>query len=240
MMAVILAGGTGARLEPYTISIPKPLMPVGDLPILEIVIRQLKAAGVTRLVLALGHMAFYFTSFLERWNRYGIDIECVFEEEPLGTAGPIALVDGLEENFLVMNGDLLTTLDYRSLVERHIAGNAWATIAVSRREMTVDYGVIRQTPAGELAGYAEKPVITYEVSTGVNVLSRRCLDFIPKGNRLDIPELMLAIRDAGHRVLCHPTSCYWQDIGRADDLQRATEDFLAAPGRFIPPGVESE
>lgn len=234
MMAVILAGGRGTRLEPYTISIPKPLVPLGDVPVLEIVLRQLRAAGVTRIVLSLGHMSPVFTGFLQRWNRSRIEIDCVVEEEPLGTAGPIALVDRLDDDFIVMNGDLLTTLDYRRLFELHTAGDAWATIAVSRREMAVDYGVVRLTPGGDLADYVEKPVIGYEVSMGINVLSRRCLDFIPRGRRFDIPDLVLALRDAGNRVACHRTDCYWQDIGRLPDLRQATADFTSAPERFLP------
>lgn len=234
MMAVILAGGQGTRLEPYTITVPKPLIPLGDLPILEIIIRQLKAAGVRRIVLSLGHMSGLFGAYLERWKGDGIDIEVVLEDEPLGTAGPLALVDQLADNFLVMNGDLLTTLDYQALFDLHIAKNAWATIAVSRRELEVDYGVIRLTPEGELAEYDEKPVISYDVSMGINVLSRRCLEFIPRGRRFDIPDLMCAMRDQGRRVVGYRSSCYWQDIGRVSDLKQATADFIAEPSRFIP------
>lgn len=239
MMAVILAGGRGTRLEPYTIDVPKPLIPLGDVPVLEIVLCQLKAAGVTRIVLSLGHLSHFFTALVERWKRYGVELEFVLEDRPLGTAGPIALVDSLEDNFLVMNGDLLTTLDYRALFEQHVVKDAWATIAVTGRESKVEYGVVRMTPEGELADYEEKPVIHYDVSMGINVLSRRCLEFIARGERFDIPELMLAIREAGHRVACYPSSCYWQDIGRISDLQQASKDFIAEPGRFIPTDWES-
>lgn len=233
-MAVILAGGMGARLEPYTISMPKPLVPLGDIPIVEIVVRQLKAAGVTRIVLALGHMAHSFKPFAERWERFGINIEYVLEDQPLGTAGSIALVDRLEDNFLVMNGDLLTTLDYRALFDLHTSNGAWGTIAVARREQTVDYGVIGMTAKGELAEYVEKPVIRYNVSMGIYALSRRCLEFIPPSSRFDMPDLMRAMLDAGNLVMCHPTSCYWQDIGRLSDLRQATADYIAEPRRFLP------
>lgn len=148
MMAFILAGGQGTRLAPYTISVPKPLIPLGDTPVLEIVLRQLKAAGVTRVVLSLGHMSQFFTPFMGRWQRYGMEIEVVVEEHPLGTAGSIALADRFADDVLVMNGDLLTTLDYRALFEFHRAKQAWATIAVARRELNVDYGVVRLTPSG--------------------------------------------------------------------------------------------
>lgn len=234
MMAVILAGGKGTRLVPQTISIPKPLIPLGEVPILEIIICQLRASGVRRVVLSLGHMSYFFADYLKRWRRYGIDIDCVLEDEPLGTAGPLALIDRLDDDFIVMNGDLLTTLDYRAFFERHTAGDAWATIAVSRRDLTLDYGVIRTTCEGGFEDYMEKPVISHEVSMGINAVSRRCLDLIPEGSRFDMPELMLAIRDTGNRVSCYRTSCYWQDIGRPSDLQQATADFLAEPMRFMP------
>lgn len=233
-MAVILAGGKGTRLKPFTVSIPKPLMPLGDLPILEIVIRQLRAAGVERIVLSLGHMAYFFTAFIERWERYGVRIDCCHEATPMGTAGSIALVKDLEETFLVMNGDLLTTLDYGALIAAHKAEQAWGTIALARRELKVDYGVVETSPDGRLEKYVEKPVIKYDVSMGINVLSRSCLEFIPPGRKFDIPELMQSMRNAGRLVNCHRTECYWQDIGRFDDFQQASADFVENPGRFIP------
>ncbi len=235
MMAIILAGGKGSRLKPFTVSIPKPLMPLGDVPILEIVIRQLKAAGIERIVLSLGHMAYFFTSFIERWERLGVRIETCHEDIPMGTAGSIGLVRNLEDTFLVMNGDLLTTIDYAQLVDVHRRTGAWGTIAVSRRELRVDFGVVRSTPDGMLAAYEEKPVIAYDVSMGINVFSRRCVEFLPPGRAMDIPDLMRAMRDAGHPVHCHQTSCYWQDIGRFDDFQQASADFLENPERFLAP-----
>jgi NDP-sugar pyrophosphorylase family protein len=234
MMALILAGGKGTRLKPFTVSIPKPLMPLGDYPILEIVIRQLRAAGVERVVLSLGHMAYFFTPFIERWERYGIKIDCCHEDEPMGTAGSIALVKELDETFLVMNGDLLTTLDFGALVQAHVAQQAWGTIALARRELKVDYGVVEYAVDGRLEKYVEKPIIKYDVSMGINVLSRKCLEFIPAGRKFDIPDLMQAMRNAGRSVYCYRTDCYWQDIGRFDDFQQASADFIENPSRFMP------
>jgi NDP-mannose synthase len=234
MMAVILAGGKGTRLEPFTFSIPKPLMPLGETPILEVVIEQLKASGVDRVALLLGHMSHYFTSFVEKWDQPGFRVDCVQEEEPLGTAGAIALVDELDEDFLVLNGDLLTTLDFGALLKLHRDSEAWGTIAVSRRELRVDYGVVHMNARNELERYEEKPTITYDVSMGINVLSRRSVDLIPRGRRFDLPDLMLALLGAGRKVLCHPTSCYWQDVGRFDDFQQASSDFVENPSRFLP------
>lgn len=239
MMALILAGGKGTRLKPFTVSIPKPLMPLGDSPILEIVIRQLRAAGVERIVLSLGHMAYFFTSFIERWERYGVRIDCCHEDTPMGTAGSIALVKDLEEDFLVMNGDLLTTLDFRALIQSHRERKAWGTIALARRELKVDYGVVETAPDGRLERYIEKPVIKYDVSMGINVLSRHCLEFIPRGQKFDLPDLMQAMRNAGKNVHGFHSDCYWQDIGRFDDFQQASADFVENPGRFIPPDTVS-
>ena len=235
MMAVILAGGKGTRLKPFTMTIPKPLLPLGDVPILEVVLRQLAHAGFDRAVLTLGHMAHLFTTTIGDGRQWNLHIEYYREEEPLGTAGPLRLVANLEENFLVMNGDLLTTLDYRALFERHCHANAWGTISLKRRVVHIDYGVVEADPEGFLCDYIEKPEIPYWVSMGINVLNRKCLDYIPPQGKFDMPELMLAMRRSGKPVMCHPTDCYWQDIGRFDDYQKASEDFVNNPDQFLLP-----
>lgn len=233
MMAVILAGGKGARLKPFTMTIPKPLLPLDDVPILEVVIRQLAAARIERVVLTLGHLAHLFTASIGDGSRWGVNIEYCFEDEPLGTAGPLHLVKDLEDDFLVMNGDILTTLNYRDLIKAHRQGEAWGTIAVRRRTVQIDFGVVVTAEDGLLHDYMEKPTIPYDVSMGINVLSRRCLEFIPRLQKFDMPELMLAMRRADKRVICHKTDCYWQDIGRFDDYQRASEDFASDSARFL-------
>jgi NDP-sugar pyrophosphorylase family protein len=235
MMAIILAGGKGTRLKPFTMTIPKPLLPLGDVPILEVVLRQLAAAGVARVVITLGHMAHIFVAGLGDGSRFGLHIDYCFEDEPLGTAGPIRLVGNLEDDFLVMNGDLLTTLNFRDLLETHLRNAAWGTIALHRREVKIDYGVVETTADGRLGNYIEKPTIPYEVSMGINVLSRRCVDFIPASGPFQMPELMLAMQRAGKPVLCYKTDCYWQDIGRFDDYQQASADFVDNPSKFLPP-----
>jgi NDP-sugar pyrophosphorylase family protein len=234
MMAVILAGGVGARLKPFTMNIPKPLLPLGDVPILDVVIRQLAAAGIDRIVLTLAHMPYLFSAWIGDGQRFGVRIEYAIEETPLGTAGPLRAITGLEEDFLVMNGDLLTTLDYREVIRAHLDRAAWGTIALSRREVRIDYGVIVSDAAGLLEDYIEKPTLPYAVSMGINVLNRRCLDYIPPDVKFDIPDLMLAVHRAGHPVVCHSTDCYWQDIGRFDDYQQASADFEQNPERFLP------
>lgn len=235
MLAVILAGGRGTRLQPFTMSIPKPLLPLGDIPILEIVIRQLVSAGVQRIILTLGHMAPLFPAVLGEPNRFGVPIDYYYEQEPLGTAGSLRLLEGIDEaDLLVMNGDLLTTLDYGSLIHHHRERGAWGTIAVKSRQVHVDFGVVVLGPDDSLAEYREKPTLTYDVSMGINVLSRRSLELIPSTGRFDMPDLMMAIRQSGRLVSCYRTDCYWQDIGRFDDYQRASEDFVKEPAKFLP------
>jgi NDP-mannose synthase len=233
LSAVILAGGKGTRLKPFTMTIPKPLLPLGDISILEIVLEQLAAAGISRVVLTLGHMAPLIMACIGNGDRWGIKIESVLEPEPLGTAGSLRAIDNLEENFLVMNADLLTTLDYEDMFDYHVQHNSIGTIGLSKREVLIDYGVVRTTPAGLLENYIEKPTIPYSVSMGINILSRRCLQFIPPTGKFDMPDLMLAMHRAGHPVHCYETDCYWKDIGRFDDYQQASEDFVRSPSQFL-------
>jgi NDP-sugar pyrophosphorylase family protein len=234
MQAIILSGGKGTRLKPFTMALPKPLLPLGDIPIIEIVLRQLAAAGFTRVILTLGHMAPLFKACLNDGAKWGIELDYVIEDQPLGTAAPLRLIEDLEENFLVMNGDLLTTIDHRALLRFHVEQGAWGTLSLQHREVKIDYGVIHSSAAGTLEDYVEKPVIPYEVSMGINVLARECLQFIPDSGKFDMPQLMLAMRQAGKRVACYRPNCYWKDIGRFDDYQEASADFVDNPDRFLP------
>jgi NDP-mannose synthase len=236
MKALILAGGKGTRLRPYTTVIPKPLMPVGDFPILEIILRQLKRAGVSEVILAVGYMSQLFQAFFEDGKRLGLGISYSLEEKPLGTAGPIGLVlDQLGGDFIVMNGDLLTTLDYKSLFEHHKQRSAAATIATYTREVKVDFGVIETDDRQELSAYREKPLYTFDVSMGVNVLNAEVLrEVLVPGQYLDIPDLMLRLKSLGKRVACYRENCYWLDIGRVDDYQIASDIFEARRAEFLP------
>jgi NDP-sugar pyrophosphorylase family protein len=233
MLAVILAGGKGTRLKPFTMTIPKPLLPLGDVPVLEVVVRQLAREGFTRVLLTLGHMAPLFMAHFGDGASYGLRIEYVREAEPLGTAAPLRLLTDVPEEFVVMNGDLLTDLSFAGLLAVHRRNGAAATIAVAAREEKIDYGVIELAPDGAFLDYREKPVIPYYVSMGINVLSKRALRRIPAQGRFEMPELMLALHGAGDGVHCHRTECYWQDIGRFDDYTRASEDFVREPARFL-------
>lgn len=236
-MAVILAGGKGTRLKPFTVTIPKPLLPLGDAPILEIVLRQLAQSGVKRVVLTLGHMAHLFSAVLGDGKRFGLAVEYCTEDQPLGTAGSLRLIPNPAAEMLVMNGDILTTLDFAALLSHHRQSGAQATIALHKRSVHIDYGVIEQDSQGNLERYIEKPVIDYTVSMGINIVSARALSLIPAGRKFDMPDLMLAVKAAGGRVACYLTDCYWQDIGRFDDFEQASADYAADPGRFVSPGT---
>lgn len=235
MQAILLAGGKGTRLRPYTATFPKPLMPIDDMPIVEIVIRQLAAAGFDRLIITTGHLAEMMRLFCGDGSRWGIQIEYSHEEKPLGTAGPLSLIkDRLDEHFLVMNGDLLTTMNYRKLFDAHVAGGTPATVSLYPREVKIDFGVIEEEPKGFLGKYVEKPTLSYSVSMGINVFSRRALAHMETGQRLDIPELITRLTEAGESVACHRQDCYWLDIGRADDYQLATDEFQKRRAEFLP------
>jgi NDP-mannose synthase len=234
MTAIILAGGKGTRLKPFTMTIPKPLLPLGDVPVLEIVIKQLAAAGFKRIVLCLGHMAPLFSAMIGDGSKWGVRIDTVLEEEPLGTAGALRLIDNPGENFLVMNGDLLTTIDFATLAEFHRANKSLATIAVNKRNVFIDYGVVVSDKTDRLTKYREKPTIHYAVSMGIYMLSKKALRLIPQKGRFDMPQLMSAVKQKHNGVFCYKTDCYWQDIGRFDDYQTASEDFTKDPNRFLP------
>lgn len=237
MRAVILAGGRGARLAPYTTVIPKPLLPVGDTSILEIVLRQLAHSGITHATLTLGYLAEYFQAFLSHHNSLGqlMTIDTVVEEQPTGTAGSLAFVPDLKGDFLVMNGDILTDLDYQALIHHHQTQEAWLTIATHHKDVKIDLGVLELDSAGTLTNYIEKPVMKYAVSMGIYVYSERVLPYIVRGQYLDFPDLALKLVREGKKVAAFENQAAWLDLGRPDDLHAATETFLQQRERFLPP-----
>ena len=217
---------------------PKPLMPVGDMPILEILLRQLERAGVNEIMLACGYMAAAVPGLFPGWSAPRTQIDYAYEEKALGTAGPVAFVlDRMKGDFLVMNGDLLTTLDYRKMYAAHQASGAAATLGLYSREVKIDFGVVEADAAGGLARYTEKPVYRFDVSMGVNVFNVEAVrPFLKAGEYLDIPQLMMNLKDAGRAVHCFRSSCYWLDIGRVDDYQTASEIFESRKAEFLPEG----
>jgi NDP-sugar pyrophosphorylase family protein len=234
MRAVILAGGKGTRLAPYTITFPKPLVPVGDMPILEIVIRQLSAAGFDHVTLAVGHLAELIEAYFGDGSRWGIRIDYSREEQPLGTVAPIKLIPDLPEHFLVMNGDVLTSLPYRSLFDGHVTSGAQFTIAVHRLNVQIDYGLIEFDGRLRVTGYREKPTFPGDVSMGVYVFSRETLDLIPDGEYMDIPTLVTRLVADGREVRASLTDCRWLDIGRQEDYARAIASFDSLRSEFLP------
>jgi NDP-sugar pyrophosphorylase family protein len=234
MQAILLAGGKGTRLRPYTTSFPKPLVPIGDYPIIELIIRQLAHAGINDIIISTGHLAGLIEAYCGDGWRWGVKIRYVREDKPLNTAGGLKLVDGLDDYFLVMNGDVLTTLDYQWLIQQHLQQNAAATIAVHHRESQIDFGVVKVTADGSLDEYIEKPVYQFLVSMGINVLTRSVRDLIRKDEAIGMPDLLLRIKANRDRVYCVKPDCSWLDIGRPDDYERAQEMFAANEGAFLP------
>ena len=234
MKAVILAGGKGTRLAPYTKVLPKPLMPIGDMPILEVILRQIKLAGINDIVLTVGHLSELLRAFFQDGSRLGLGISYNYEDSPLGTAGPIAFVPNLNETFLVMNGDVLSTLPIRELIQFHRSQNAIATIATHHRRVNVDLGVIQWDGDARVTGYIEKPSYDYSVSMGIYVFEPKVLTYIPKGEYYDFPDLVKKLIGVGEKVVGYRFDGYWQDLGRPDDYESAAQDFDKMRSQFLP------
>ena len=225
MKVVILAGGEGRRLEPYTVVLPKPLMPVGDYPILEIIIRQLKSYGFEDITLAVGYLGNIIQSFFNNGNKWGVKIDYNFEDKPLGTVGSLSYIKGLDRTFLVMNGDLLTTFDFSKFIKYHQNKKNITTIAVTNRKLSVDYGVLESNKENELTKYVEKPELAYKVSMGIYLFEPEILKYIPKGERLDFPELMQILLKNREKVSIYESDDFWLDLGRPEDYKKGIEEF---------------
>lgn len=225
--AVVMAGGKGTRLYPYSALLPKPLMPLGDMPVLELLLRRMKKAGITDVILAVNHLGHLIKSFFGDGSHLGINIRYSNETQPLGTAGALGdMIDDLDENFLVSNGDLLTTMDLAAMVHQHLETGADASIGVFQRENKIDFGLIEFDNDKRLCAYREKPTTLYFVSMGLYVLRReavrRC---IAPGEYLDMPTLLLKMREQHSDVRCFHDDCLWLDIGRPDDFALAQNLF---------------
>jgi len=226
MKAVVLAGGKGARLAPYTKILPKPLVPIGDMPILEILLRQMKRAGIDHVILTVNHLAQLLQAFFQEGQQFGLQIEYSLENKPLGTAGPLSLIaDRIDDTFLVTNGDVLTTLDLNELVAAHRRSGAIATIATHERKVKIDLGVLQTNSSGELTDYIEKPTYDFSVSMGIYVFEPRILDYIPYNQYLDFPDLVLKLIHTQESVFGFRYDGYWQDLGRLEDYEQAVQDF---------------
>ena len=226
--AVILAGGKGTRLKPYTISLPKPLVPVGDVPILEIIIRQLKKHGFTHITLTVNHMAEIIQAFFGDGSKWGIKIDYSLEKKALSTMGPLTLIDDLPDHFLVMNGDVLTDLDFSNFFDTHVNRNECFTIASYKRLDKVEYGVLTGDNNGYLVKFEEKPFKEYLVSMGIYMMSKKNIEYIPKETFFGFDHLMNKLIEEGNYPYLQPYEGFWLDIGRPSDYEKALEEFKEA------------
>jgi len=236
MKAVILAGGKGTRLAPYTTVFPKPLVPLGHRPILDVIIRQLAHYGINDITLTLGYLAELIQAYLSCANSdlSRININTVREMEPLGTAGSLRLVPGLDETFLAMNGDILTSLDYSKLIQYHHENKGILTISTYMKHIKVDLGLIEMASDNCLTAYIEKPEKIYPVSMGIYVYEPRVLDYIEPGQHLDFPDLVLRLLENGEKVIGYPCEDFWMNIGRQEDYVLAQQEFENNPQIFLP------
>ena len=227
MKAIILAGGKGIRLRPYTIIIPKPLVPLGDRAILEILIGRLKKYGITDLTLCVNHLSNLIIAYFGKGKKWGVHIKYSLEQEFLSTVAPIKLVKDLPENFLVMNGDLLTDLDFKELYNYHIENKSLITVATYKRTAKIDFGVIEIDKNKNIAvGFKEKPEYELNVSMGVYVFNKKVLNFVPDGQPFGFDDLMQILIAKNKNIKIYPYDGYWLDIGRPEDYEKANEDIV--------------
>jgi|SRR5579863_4872255 len=231
--AVVLAGGQGSRLRPYTVVLPKPLMPIGEYPILEVILRQLAAQGFDHITLAVNHQAEIVRAFCRDGSRWKVHIDYSQETAPLSTIAPLRLIADLPDNFLLMNGDILTDLPMARLYDEHVAQKRNFTIAASQRTHVVDYGVLH-TSGSELSGFEEKPKFQYLVSMGIYIVSHSVLDNVPEGRAYGFDHLMLDMLSRGQSVHIERYSGYWLDIGRVEDYMLAVEEFDQKRQQLLP------
>jgi NDP-sugar pyrophosphorylase family protein len=236
--AIILAGGKGSRLGPYTTVLPKPLLPIGDRAILDVVVHQLRSYGFTDLTFAVGYLAHLIEAVFGDGSRHSVSIAYHLEKEPLGTAGALATIERLDDTFLAMNGDVLTTLDYGYLFDAHRRAGNVLTIATHRRVVRTEYGVIHldgeRGETAAVAGYEEKPEIPYVVSMGVYVAEPEVLEYVDAGSYLDVPDLVLRLLEDRQRVGSFLYEGYWLDIGRHDDYERAIGEYEQLKNQLFP------
>jgi len=231
--AVILAGGRGTRLRPYTVVLPKPLMPIGECPILEIIVRQLAHYGFRHITMAVNHQAEIIQAFFQNGEKWGIKIDYSLEHKPLGTMAPLRLIRDLPDDFLVMNGDILTDLDFAEFFDNHVASRALFTISSKVRKQNIDYGVLDTNGRGKLVGFREKPSFDYEVSMGVYMVGKDAVNAIPADAPYGFDTLMLDLLARGKAVNVRKFDGYWLDIGRPDDYMQAIDEFELMRKRFL-------
>lgn len=225
MKAVILAGGEGQRLLPYTASLPKPMMPIGNKPILEVIVRQLRDLGIEEILLAAGYLEELIRTYFGDGSQFGVPIRYSREDAPLGTAGPLSLVrQHLTEPFLLINGDILTDLNLHGLVEFHHTHANDVTLALANRKQLIDFGVVRLDGAGRFHAWDEKPVLEYLVSMGIYVMDPKVLAMLEDNKFLNLPDYITSLHESGTRIGGYVHEGYWLDIGRREDYELACRD----------------
>jgi len=233
MKGVILAGGKGVRLYPYTSILPKPLMPIDNYPILEIVIRQLKKSGFNEITICVGHLSSLIKAYFGSGDKLGVKIKYSEEEMPLGTAGPLSLIKDLDENFLLMNGDILTNLDYKDMFEKHKKSNNIASIAICKRKAPISLGIIKLDRNKTVIDYIEKPNLIHYVSMGIYVFNREILKYIKKNTFLNLPDLIKILINKKEEINSYLFKGKWLDIGREEDYKKAVEIFKKNSKLFL-------
>ena len=225
--AIILAGGKGTRLAPYTTVFPKPMVPLGHQPILEILIGQLVSHGITDITICLGYLGELIQAYFQNQTGWlaNVNLSYVKESQPMGTAGSISLVPDLDDTFLVMNGDILTTLNFSHLIAYHRKNEGALTIGMYPKQVNIDLGVIKTDNQSRLIGYEEKPKHHYNVSMGIYVYEPAVLKYIKPGRHLDFPDLVLTLIKNKQPVVGYPFNDYWLDIGRHEDYAQAQQEF---------------
>ena len=236
MKAIILAGGKGTRLAPYTTVFPKPLIPIGHRPILDIIVRQLVSYGFNDIVLNVGYLAELIRAYFQNGISDLPDVNLVFnkEQKSTGTAGSVRSVSGLTETFLVINGDILTTLDYTKLISYHKEKKAALTICMHKKVHKIDLGVVETDSNGLVISYTEKPENVYTVSMGIYVYEPSVLKYIEPDTYLDFPHLVLRLLENGEKVVGYPCDDFWLDIGNHEDYEYAQEKFADMVDEFLP------
>jgi NDP-sugar pyrophosphorylase family protein len=233
MRAVILAGGKGTRLSPYTSVFPKPLMPIDGMPILNVVISQLEKHGFHHITLAVGHMADMIKTYFGNGNKFSVKIDYSHEDRPLGTVGPLSLIKDLSTDFLVMNGDILTDLNFAEFLSCHRKHGACATVGTYSKKVEIEYGIVETNHGNEIIGYNEKPTLDYQVSMGIYAFNTKILSYITRGQHLDFPDLVSMLLRKGEQVIRYPFDGYWMDVGCHADYEKAAKDFEEKKEYFL-------
>ena len=234
MRAIILAGGKGTRLRPFTYSLPKPLMPIGgEMPILEIILKQLHKNGFTHITMAVNYMAKIIQAFFGDGSDWNIKIDYSIEDKPLSTIGPLTLIEDLPENFLVMNGDILTDLSYGDFFRWHVENKNDISVATFKRTSKIDFGVLKYDKNQEIIEFIEKPEYHFDVSMGIYILNRKIIEILPKNKPFGFDQLMIEGIKKGLKIKSYAHNSYWLDIGRNDDFQQANKDYVKNKNRIL-------